>query len=176
MSEQLQQEFSPEDKALLDRLLSRPLILPPDFKSWLYKFASTDAAPHFQEILGTQERRWRIADPLPDLVYLNETSFADVSPAGPTLTGLENGHYMVVFGFYTQAGSAGSRFCRAEYNDVTAEPSPSDDCDIYLEGQGVMFSTVDLKSNDANKITLKFRVDYGDAQVGYRWLHAVQVA
>lgn len=175
MSE-LQQEFSPEDKELLQRLLFRPMLLPPDFKSWLYKFASTDAAPHFQELLGTRSRRWRVATPVLPLEFTSSTTYTDLATVGPQLTGLENGTYMVVFGFYTQGGSSGSRYGRAEYNDQTTLPGPSPEVDIITEGQAVMFHLVELKHQNNNKIKVRYRVPTSNAGFSTRWLHAVQVA
>lgn len=176
MSEQLQQEFSLEDRQTLQRLLHRPLILPEDFKSWLYKFASSDAMPHFQELLGTRQRRWRVAEPAPDPVVCNSTAFIALA-GGCELTALENGTYMVVFGFYTQSGGATTRYVRAEYNNQTAAPPASADCDIYIEGQAVMFDIVDLAKDNNNSIKMAYRVSGGTgADFRNRWLHAVQVA
>jgi hypothetical protein len=174
MSE-LQQEFTPEDKQLLQRLLFRPMLLPPEFKSWLYKFASTDAAPHFQEILGTRSRRWRIATPVLPLEYTTSVTYADLATVGPQLTGLENGTYMVIFGFYTQGGGSGSRYCQVQYNDQTAVPPPSPQVDIVTEGQAVMFHLVELKHQNNNKMTMKYRVPVSNGGFSTRWLHAVQV-
>lgn len=175
MSEALRQEFSPEDRELLQRLLFRPLILPPEFKSWLYKFASGDAAPHFQELLGVKARRWRVATPVLPLEYTNSTAYTDLATVGPELTGLENGQYMIMFGYYTQNGGSGSRYGRCFYNNQEADPGPSPECDVVIEGQAIMFHLVNLKHQNDNSIKLQYRVPTSDAFFSNRWLHAVQV-
>jgi hypothetical protein len=175
-TEALRQEFSQEDRELLQRLLFRPLILPPDFKSWLYKFASGDAAPHFQELLGVKARRWRIAEPVLPLEYCNQTTYGDLATNGPELTGLENGQYMVMFGYYTQNGGSGSRYGRIEYNNQATDPGPSPETDVVIEGQAIMFHLVNLKKENNNSMKLRYRVPTSDAYFSNRWLHAVQVA
>lgn len=189
MSEQEQvasdqyQEFTPEDQALLNRILKKPLILPAEFKSWLYKFASSDAAPHFQEILGTRARRWRIADPIPQLETCSSSSFySDVATVGPELTGLEDGHYMVIAGFYSQDGTVGTqRHGRIFYNDsytspYTPGPAPSAEVPVTTEGQAIIFHVADLSNNNNNSIRMRYRNSADTANYGLRWLHAVQVA
>ncbi len=172
--EQTVREFSPADQQLLKKILSRPLLLPPEFKSWLYKFASGDAAPHFQEILGVRQRRWRIADQcvLPELC--SSTSYVDLATLGPQLTGLENGSYMVMFGYWTEGGTAVTRFASSFYNGLGT--GGSQEAEVNRDGQAMQVHLVDLQKDNNNSILVRYRTSGGTGNFGKRWLHAVQVA
>ena len=153
------------------------MLLPPEFKSWLYKFASGDATPHFQELLGVKERRWRIADPVLPLEFTSSTSYADLATVGPQLTGLENG---TVHGRLRLLHAVAAARARATAGPSTTTrrplPAPSPEVDIVTEGQAVMFHLVKLSYQDNNKIKLRYRVPVSNGGFSKRWLHAVQVA
>jgi hypothetical protein len=172
-------ELTAEDRALLDKLLKNPLLIPDSFRGWLQQFATLYAMPEVEELAGFRTRRFRVADPVTTFELLDSTGIGnnqiDLATVGPLLTGLEDGTYAVFGGMYSKDGTANGRGYAFYYDGVAGFFPDS----VVIEGQ-VMAAHVKVftgKPAAGHEIRLKYYNLSGNrtSYCGMRWLAAVRV-
>lgn len=172
-------ELTDEDRALLQKLLSKPLLIPGEFRGWLQQYASLHAMPQIMELAGYRTRRWRVATPISTFEEGSSVGIGsadqDLATVGPQLVDLEDGTYASLWGMYSKDGTANTRLCRLNYNDGAAF---SDFASVTIEGMTVGVDIKSLKNNGRNKIKMRYATATSNANYfdGLRWLASVRVA
>ena len=173
-------ELTAEDRALLDKLLKNPLLIPDSFRGWLQQFSTLNAMPEVSELLGFRTRRFRVATPVPTFELLDSTGIGntpiDLATVGPLLTGLEDGTYAVFCGYYSKDGTANGRGSGIYYDGA----SPFFGDTVVIEGQMMTIDVHTLTGNPTagHEIRLKYYNLSGNrtSYCGMRWLAAVRVS
>lgn len=175
---------------------NHPLFVPDGFKDWLANFAlqvSTDF--YTQDVHGLRGARWKSAAPKVDPAACNVTSgYGDcVDGPGPTLTGLSDGTWLVLWGFQALDLFTHSTviFVNDDYADGRGVPGNHDWNELFTSGGGSTMNAavwrIDDKTispggtktlgggNNNNKIEVKYFVSSAGARFARRWMHAIRV-
>jgi hypothetical protein len=108
------------------------------------------------------------------------TTYGDLATVGPSLTGLSDGNYIVLFGCRANGAAADSARMSISVNGTAA--SDSDDCQSdsqnLIAGMSVMRAVPKrLNAGGNNTIVAKYRSQVGaNVSFGNRWLTAIRWA
>ena len=174
--------FSPEDERITKvvmKLWGAPLRYPREFKTWLPDYVALQIPDiPVTQIFGFLQFVPQISSRLTDDTVVTSRTFADPisGAAGPTITGLPPGQYLILLGAVMAASSAATPF----YVGVkvnTTEAVDSDSIVTYtptaVPGMTALAKTLSL---DTNTITMRFRTASGTALALYRWMIALKYA
>jgi hypothetical protein len=187
-----------DDKDLANKkaAFEHPLFVPEEFKGWLNDFGMRVATDLFtQDIQGLRGARWKSASPIVDPDACSITSgWGDCdTTVGPTLTGLSDGLWMVLWGFAALDAFTHSTviFINGDYADGRGVPGNHDFNELFTTrggscmGAGVWNITKDQISQGGTKtldggfnnntIEVKYFVSAAGARFEKRWMHAIRV-
>lgn len=174
-------ETTPEDLALMQRVLAaaskNPNLIPPDFMAYVLDYIQVSRLQiPIGQVFGFSQFTARIA---PDVLTQEATSsvtYTDLATVGPTLDGLPDGQYVILFGAAAVSNGAGIG-ARVSFslNGGAAQDASS----ILVEDKQASISRgiiQALHNGSGNMIQLKYRVG-NVANIGTfqnRWLLALK--
>lgn len=163
--------LSPDERKVVRRLLSHPEDFPQEFWSAVNQKVALDGEPiPASQIQGGKTLPFYEATIINSLETTTSTTFTDLSTIGPTLTNLSDGSYLVI----------GEASCHNDTDTLVSimalqinDTAPSgDSTTLFTAGtsstQGAGVLLVDLRNNNNNTLTCKYRVN--GASTG-TWFH-----
>jgi hypothetical protein len=176
-------ELSDHDREQIDKLFGNWLAIPDTFKSALADYVAQNSLIPVSQLRGFTQL---VAQQ--DEIFTPEsttsTSYADLTTAGPQLTGLERGVYIIQYGCECGAtpipASADSAIMSPSINGAT----PDETARVVFQS---LFSTAQLSANVAralrvelsendNSIKLQYRCINGNGvSFADRWLTALRI-
>jgi hypothetical protein len=156
-------------------VLSDPMSLPPPFWDYMVQRWLADA-PVFpiSQVFGFTQFAAQTAV-VATLESTTSTSYADLATAGPTLSALPDGKYVVVVAAAADASAAGVD-CWMSYSvngDSATDARGSRVATASIAGLS-MFSTVSLSNNGSSTLTAKYRTSGGTSSFTNRCLFALK--
>lgn len=175
-----------EEKDLLE-YLKHPILFPQEFKDWIGDYYATNLPKiHVSQIYGFKLLSAHIADDVAAAQTPSGTAWQDLATVGPTLAGLSNGFYLVLYGAHgSRSVGAGGQGIEMSFA-VNGSTADSGSRQTLWAGSEVDFSAgravlLDLSAQTGNNNhELKAKYRENDAAVTgtfkFRWLHALRVA
>ena len=170
--------LSSDERKALQRSLSFPEDLPPKFKSWLIDFIAVNIPQipvgqvvGFERFAGTQVSFF--SNLVSGDTTTSSTTYVDLS--GPSLSALEGGEYILMYGCRMQTNNTLVHYYSPSVNGAAAS-----DVDA-AQGRGPIIASVarvkiaTLPAGTANTVAMRYRVDTSTGGFGDRWLVAVRV-
>jgi len=178
--------LSLQERAFLSRMLDHPEELPDKFKAWLLDYVAVNIPMiPISQIQGFTGFTAKSADPVLAIESTTATTYGDLATVGPTLTGIGDGEYIILFGCKANGGTTGGGaiiFGRMalEINGTAAADNDScqSDSDRGIAGMSIMRAVVKTLDNGGNNtITAKYRSTDSSVSCsfGNRWLTALKV-
>lgn len=177
--------LTPEQRDQVDKFLKSPISYPSEFKSWLTDYLSVNI-PYIpvSQLLGykgTLSNNQVVNDA--EAVnggYAAERTWVDLPSYGPSVTGLADGTYFVMFGALLGRGSAGGAWCSVGVSINGADPSTPFIRSLYNDPDAMnMFAhPYTVANNDNNEIRLMYMYDLGGgatAEFSNRWMTVVRI-
>lgn len=162
-----------ERKQITD-YLSHPILFPADFKNWVSDYVGMNIPKiSVNQIFGFELWSVKSADPVESSITLsNSASYA--SSGGPTLTGLANGFYIVLWGGNVGSFISGDHEAMLGLSVNGATPTVAAASDAGSFG---MAALVDLTQGlGSNTLEVKYKLNSSTSRsVQERWLHALKV-
>jgi len=160
--------------------LAHPLEFPPEFKQWLADYVALQV-PKFpiSQVFGFQLQRVRTAT-VDTEQSTASTSYTDLATAGPTLSNLANGFYIIIFGadMQTTGGSAANVLMSPAINGATPSDNDSSQAKTAFPNETSYMRIIMVHLDTPgglNEIIMKYRTTTGTASYGFRFLHALKV-
>lgn len=171
------------DIALMQRVLSaasrNPNLIPPDFMSYLFDYIQTQRLEvPIGQVFGFTGYTAQTAARVNAQETAPTTSYGDLTTVGPSLNGLADGQYLLLFGCnFTCNGIAG-------YMSIQPNSTPAADADAAgflatsaTQDNGLSAVTKVLRNGGSNSVTAKYRAgSSGVATFSSRWLVAIKFA
>lgn len=106
------------------------------------------------------------------------TSYTDLSTAGPTLTGLPDGQYLILFGakIKNTTGAGNHSWMSFQPNATTALDADAIDVEVADFGAFARATLKTLSNDGNNTVTCKYRVGSGTGRYGTCWIAALKYA
>lgn len=186
MTTKLPNQLTDSERKLMQKMLAAPESFPGEFWSSIINKVQMDIGklPGSQIVGGVSNLRFGL-DGIATSQSTSSSSYTDLSTVGPTLSGISNGSYLIMFGAVVSVvASVFNANMSIQVNDTSATDA---DC-IQVgfagpEGPGVESSTLSgmravLKTLDAdnnNTITCKYKGNGIGASFLNRWLFYIKV-
>lgn len=161
--------------------LSKPLELPPEFKTWLNDYVAVNLPP----IPVSQLMGYRSTLANYDVVVTrdNETSpesaWTEITTPGPEVAGLSNGTYWAAWGYHCPGEHAGQATTRMGLSINGADPATYCQALTLDTGKAVWRAApLTLSSKDNNTITAKYWFSLGggaEGQFQRRWMIVLRI-
>lgn len=173
-----------QKKDLLQELFSDPTLLPDSIKSWLPNYLGTNPPDiPIDNVVGFQQNAVTSAPVINAVETVQSVPYKDLTTVGPTLTGLSDGTYVVVYGCAAMISTGNSR-ARANISLNGALPDDTVTPQIYTQiatGMvGLSTSTVvRLSAGLGNSIKLQYSsgaLTSATATFDRRYLSATRIA
>ena len=172
--------LSADERKALQRSLSFPEDLPPRFKSWLIDFIAVNIPQiPVSQIVGFKQVE-QVEVTTANVATSGTTTsgtYTDLASAGPEITGLRDGQYLIFFGCrYMWNSAAQVTYMSLSVNGSAA--SDADACTTVAAGASSVVSAVTktLSNGNANTLTAKYRTDAGTTgSYIERWLIAQRI-
>lgn len=171
--------LSRDEETFLTRMLSYPESFPPKFKSWLTEYLAVNMQPiPRSQVQGLSQFGITAATPVLTAETTTSTTYTDLATAGPTITGLSDGQYLLFYtaAMFNSAGASSAMNVRLNSTD------PTNDDNAALSNAGangvsvISLSVADLRNSNNNTVTAKYRVN--SASTGtffYRRMFALKI-
>lgn len=157
---------------LLKRLLASPLDFPDAFKRWVGDyFAQNVPLIPFGSILGARVNIAKSGDFIATTQGPGTGSYGDLATVGPSITGLANGVYIVLWGATTTGGEH-QGFMGISVNGDTPTDTSAAGSSFDQDIVGGRIVTVAADHN--NSIVCKYKG--GQQNWGRRWISVIRVA
>lgn len=162
--------------------LGHPLEFPPEFKQWLTDYVATQMPKMpISQVFGYQLQRARTAT-VETQQTTTSTSYTDLATAGPTLSQLANGFYLLIFGCdASNSSSAGDGYMAPSVNGAAAADADGvlfsgtfNDSTAINSNLRVLLVQLDTPGGN-NEIVMKYRVSSGTGYFDMRFIHAIKV-
>ena len=153
----------------MQRLLSKPIEFPDEFKRWMADYVATNIPMiPYSHIFGSHINLARSGTYIPTSeTYAGSPTWGNLATVGPEITLLANGLYLVGFGV-TSRGRAGLSF-------DGAAPITSPDYTVYAQESVDANARMQLKSFTGNN-EHSVRVQYQDNRAySNRWLFVIRI-
>jgi hypothetical protein len=198
--DEIEQSFlSPEERADVKRMLKFPEEYPRELGAWVTDYVGTNAFLQKSQVQGLPLLFTQVADAVTTLdatvqaledsqivvtyaeVLTEQTlttgsSYADLGTVGPTLSGLVNGQYLILFGSFIRQSGTGDHYVSISINGAGASDT---DSSLFIGGGGASVTRAVVKtlSNGSNEIKMKYKQTFytADASFGFRWLYALKI-
>lgn len=175
-----------EDIALMQRVLSaaarNPNLIPADFMAYILDYIQTSRLqiPIGQVFGFTQFTAQQDVVGLGSAESTSSATYVDLATVGPSLTGLPDGQYIIIFGCdaHNSATGVGS-IMSLSINGVAAVDTDSCQMPDQTKDTSMARAVVKTLSNGgANSVIAKYREGYaaGTATFTHRWLIALKYA
>ena len=130
------------------------------------------------QILGFTQFAVQLATSVETTETTVSDTYADLATVGPTLTGLSDGKYLVLFGCSAKGSIAGSGGLMGIATDTAVASDNEQAGNTYTDFVSVVRATTKTLSNGNNTITAKYRRNNatGTASFAHRWLIALRYA
>lgn len=163
----------PIEQADFDQYLKNPILYPEAFKDWISDWYATNVPKlHVSQIFGFKLQSMKVAENIATAESTTSASYVDLATVGPTLTGISNGFYVVIWGCHASNSLAG------QIGVSVDGATPTGDLQMTVDGLAGAMAAVgrmaiaDLSTGDDNH-TLQLK--YKATSVQHRWLHAMKV-
>ena len=157
-------------------VLSDPMNLPSTFWDYMVKRWLRDA-PVFpiSQVFGFSATVAQTATEIATSETTSSASFVDLATVGPTLTGIPDGKYLIIFGASSKNTTAGSGAKMSiDINGGGAADADSTNCAVDQFVDVARFRTKTLANNGSNTITAKYRVTANTGTFANRSLIAIR--
>lgn len=158
--------------------LTNSLRIPKDTLGYLVEYlALNQPSIPVGQLSGFNQFTVQPSDRLVGDTDITSTTFADpaVGVAGPEITGLPPGKYLIVFGARLVAAAAANLFVGVKVN--TTEPIDDDSIvTSTTSSHPGITAIVKTLSLDSNTLRMRFRTTSGTANAKYRWMIAIKSA
>lgn len=164
------------ERAILEKILAKPLEFPEEFKGWLGDYIATNIPKlPISQVFGFKLEYANVATPVATQQRTASTTYVDLGTVGPELTQLANGYYLVLFGaFCDTAASSTTSFCAPSWNGGT--PVDADAASGPGTGPQSRALIKELRNKDVNSIKIQYRRSTAtDGDWELRWLVALKV-
>jgi hypothetical protein len=173
------EELSPFEKDLMDKLFSNPRLWPDTAKVWIADYVSQNSLLPISQVQGFTQFVAQ-TDKILTAQTTTSTSYADLTTAGPEVTGLSAGQYLFLYGF--TGGGVGSGIISYASPSFNGDTPSSDDLIEVFSGPGpsfgsysVMGSTLKTLTENNNSAKLQYQTSSGTSSFEKRWLTALRV-
>lgn len=158
--------------------LQKVLLLPNDFKEYMTQYQALNGVPiPISQITGFAQFAPQPATDVTTNESTTSTTYTNLATTGPSLSGLSNGRYMILFGCALKhsAGAGNASLMSVSVNG--AAPGASEHCSSEMTGY-VSVNRALFKSltAGANTISCQYRVTAGTGDFANRWLAAIRYA
>lgn len=158
---------SESDRDEAAKLLSAPLLFPDEFKRWLGDYVATNIPLiPYSHIFGARHNTARSGVSITaSESTTSTTAYVDLTTDGPSITGIADGTYLVMYGVKTRSRASLS------VNGST----PSDDDSIWGEEASpaaARMKIVSLNSDNTNTIKMQYK---GTNAFSHRWLSIMRL-
>lgn len=158
----------------LTKLLGAPIFFPDEYKTWITDFVATNIPliPYTQ-FLGARMNLARSGNFVATAESTTSSSYVDLATVGPTIAGIADGDYLVMFGGFVdgQGGLISYSVNGAAASDSTA---------VWENDNAAALSRADivtLKNNHNSTIQLKYRKDGGAGPTfSRRWIVVIRIS
>lgn len=174
------------DVALMQRVFQaaaeNPLMLPADFMSYVLDYVQTSRLiVPIGQVFGFSQFTANIATPVSTLESTTSTTFGALTTAGPSLSGVGDGKYLILFGCEADIATSGQQALMGiSVNGSTPASANGDACAgaSTTAVSGVSIATAKTLSNaGSNTITAQYASSGGSsASFRNRWLIALKFA
>jgi len=168
------------DEAAFREYLKSPLAFPPAFKDWMSDWYATNVPKlHVSQIFGFKLHSFYVADDVATNEAVSSSAYGDLATAGPTLSHLANGFYIVFFG-----ASMSWSLTQGIYMGISLDgDTPSGQREMLGQSAAVgptsvgRVALVDMsQGNNDHTLAAKYKYATGvGATAQFRWLHALRV-
>lgn len=148
------------ERADMQALLAHPLDFPPEFKSWFADYVATNIPKlSVSQVFGFKVDRVQVATEITAAESTSSSAYVDLTTAGPQLTNLANGYYIVLFGCRVSALAGPSTANTRGIMSLSLNGSTPDDNDSAQTRFNPMFRStlVRLTGNDVNTIKAQYK-------------------
>lgn len=170
--------LSPEENAFVQRILSRPESFPQAFWSAVIQKVALDGQPIPQsQISGSRRIPVSPATTINTPESTTSTTYTNLATVGPTIEGLSNGTYFLLFSA-SMAISGAVDFCfMAVMANATAIPNDNDAVATSSTAAFTHtgFAVVVLDANNNNTLTVKYRTNSGTSLFSSRRMIALKI-
>lgn len=171
-----------EMRVFLQGLLANPNLLPESFLGFLVDYLAINQPMIPVELIQGYSRNKAQTAEVTTAETTNSTTFTDLATAGPSITGLSSGIYMITFGASSGMSSGtvtNSHLMSVSLNGAAASDTDSAFWNSFSAGgnQRIPGSRSIVKTLDAasNSIVCKYRVTGDTYEWKYRWLIAQRI-
>ena len=146
------------------------------FKEYMVQYLALNQPPlSISQVFGFEQFTAQSATPVLTEETTASVTYTDLATAGPTLTGLPDGQYVIFFGSSVDnSDAAGASIVSVQINATGA----SDDDRTGGTGTVAVNATrgvvKTLNAGGNNSITMKYRVGAGTGTFGLRWMFALR--
>lgn len=164
--------LSKDEETFLARMLSYPESFPPKFKSWLTEYLAVNMQPIPSSLVQGGGATTVTQAQVLTSESTASTSYVNLATTGPTVTGLSDGNYLLLFGAQYDSPAAGAGYMSPSINGST----PSDNDGAIEDPRAAnRFNisravTKTLANNNNNTVTMQYRSVSGTNSWAYRWL------
>lgn len=170
------EELSERDLELMERLFSNPRLWPDTAKVWIADYVAQNLMVPISQVQGFTQFTASYATVL-TTEEVTSTTYTDPTTPGPTITGLADGQYLLIFGF--QLGPA-SNLTSAHMSPSVNGATPSDDDSAQtraVEGGTARAVVKTVEGTGSNTVKMQYRrVGGTDGDFERRWLVALRIA
>lgn len=161
-----------EERELLKRLLANPIEFPDKFKQWVGDFfAQNVPLIPYGNLLGSKLNIAKSGDYISTLEGLGPAAYDDLATVGPSINGIADGIYVVLWGARVTGGDHTSYMGLSVNGDTPSDADSAPSASIMTIAWGRLLT---LKNDNNSSIVCKYKGT--QANWGNRWLVIIRVA
>jgi hypothetical protein len=171
------EELTEREMALMERMFSNPRVWPDRAKVWIADYVSQNLSLPISQVLGFTTFVAQTTDPVNTAEATGSTSYTNLATVGPTLTGISDGLYVVLFGcrISHSLGGGDAGLMSVQGNAVAATDTNAINSNATTQvGTNVAFQLHELRAN-SNTLTAKYRTTAGTATFDGRTMLAIKI-
>ena len=172
--------LSRDEETFLARMLSHPESFPPQFKSWLTEHMSINMQPVPASLVRGGQSTTVVQAQVLTSEATTSTTYTALATAGPSVSDLADGNYLIWFGFRSQPPNNTVALMALEVNGAAASDNDAVSVANGATGAADMSSSraisKTLANNNNNTITAKYRVTAANStSFQNRWMVVMRV-
>ena len=170
-------ELTAYEMTLMERMFGNPRLWPDTAKVWIADYVAQNLSLPISQVQGFTTFVAQIADPVNVAESTASTSYTNLATVGPTLTGISNGLYVVLFGcrISHSLGGSDAGLMSVQGNAVAASDTNAINSNATTQvGTNVAFQLHELRAN-SNTLTAKYRTTAGTATFDGRTMLAIKI-
>lgn len=168
----------PVDQEQFIEYLKNPIAFPEAFKDYISDYYATNIPKlHVSQVFGFKLHSIHTADDVVGSEATASTAYSDLATVGPTLEGLANGFYVVMWGCAAAVNSPNT----AAMGVAADGDTPSGQREMIASSYGSVeamgrLALVDFSAGDhQHTLQAKYKSNPTGYSFSHRWLHALRV-